>query len=263
MSAPVRALTVIHKQTLLAWCERSPSVVAKPAGAELKTMPGFSVAPFVTEMEGARVIRVAPNGDIFVARSRPEGKVMVIRAKPGADKPDLVETFVSGLKDAYGIAFYPPGPEPKWIYIAGQKDVVRYPYKTGDLKPSGPAETVISDLAVGGGHWTRDIAFSPDGKTLYVAVGSSGNVAQDMGPKPELVSYQNGHALGSAWDREEWRANVFAYDPDGKNKRVYATGTPAVPRALWGFGLGVPRGKVWPQWPGRSVWLKGWVGARA
>src|SRR5215475_11345388 len=52
-------------------------VVSKPAGAELKTMPGFSVAPFVTGMEGARVIRVAPNGDIFLARSRPEGKVMV------------------------------------------------------------------------------------------------------------------------------------------------------------------------------------------
>jgi glucose/arabinose dehydrogenase len=194
-------------------------VIAKPAGAELKTMPGFSVAPFVTGMEGARVIRVAPNGDIFLARSRPEGKVMVIRTKPGADKPDLVETFASGLKDPYGIAFYPPGPDPKWIYIAGTKDIVRYPYKSGELKPSGAAETVVSDLAVGGGHWTRDIAFSPDGKTMYVAVGSSGNVAQDMGPKPELVSYQNSHALGSAWDREEWRANVLAYDPNGKNKR--------------------------------------------
>ena len=45
-----------------------------------------------------------------------------------------------------------------------------------------------------------------------------------MGPKPELVSYQSSHALGSAWDKEEWRANVLAYDPDGKNKRIYATG---------------------------------------
>jgi glucose/arabinose dehydrogenase len=94
-------------------------VVAKPAD---------SVAPFLSGMEGARVIRVAPNGDIFLSRSRPDGKVMVIRAKPGADKPDSVETFASGLTDPYGIAFYPPGPDPKWVYIGGTKNIVRYPY---------------------------------------------------------------------------------------------------------------------------------------
>jgi tetratricopeptide (TPR) repeat protein len=87
------------------------------------SLPGFSVAPFVTGMEGARVIRVAPNGDIFLARSRPDGKVMVIRAKPGADKPDRVETFAADLKDPYGIAFYPPGPDPKWVYIAGNRGI--------------------------------------------------------------------------------------------------------------------------------------------
>ena len=201
----------------------SSRTIAKPAGAELAAMPGFAVAPFATNMDGVRVIRVAPNGDIFVARSR-SGRVMVIRAKPGADKPDTVETFASGLKNPYGIAFYPPGPDPKWVYIAGTGDILRYPYKPGDLKPSGPPETVVSDLPAGGSHWTRDIAFSPDGKTMYVAVGSSGNVAEDMGPKPDLVSFQNSHALGSAWNREEWRADVLAYDPDGKNKRVYATG---------------------------------------
>jgi glucose/arabinose dehydrogenase len=135
----------------------------------------------------------------------------------------MMETFASDLKDPYGIAFYPPGPNPQWIYIAGTKDIVRFPYRSGDLKPAGAPEIVVSDLAVGGGHWTRDIAFSPDGKTMYVAVGSSGNVAADMGPKPDLVSYQASHALGAAWDKEEWRANVLAYDPDGKNKRIYAT----------------------------------------
>ncbi len=170
-------------------------IIDKPAGAALKTMPGFSAAPFVTEMRGARVIRVSPNGDIFVSRSRPDGMVMVIRTKPGADKPDTVETFASGLRDPYGIAFYPPGPNPQWVYIAGTKDIVRYPYHPGDLKPSGAAETIVSDLAVGGGHWTRDVVFSPDGKVMYVAVGSATNVAEDMGAKPELVSYQAQHAV--------------------------------------------------------------------
>ena len=145
-------------------------VVAKPASASLATMPGFTVAPFATGMGGARVIRVAPNGDIFVARSG-DGRVMVLRAKPGADKPDVVETFASGLRQPYGIAFYPPGPDPKWVYVAGTSDIVRYPYQSGDLKASGPAQTVVSDLPTGGSHWTRDIAFSPDGKTMYVSVG--------------------------------------------------------------------------------------------
>ncbi|MDR3485817.1 MAG: hypothetical protein P4M05_13015 [Bradyrhizobium sp.] len=83
------------------------SVVGKPAGATLQTMPGFSVEPFVTCLPGARVIRIAPNGNIFVALSRSEGRIVVIRT--GSDMTSQkVETFASGLRDPYGIAFYPP-----------------------------------------------------------------------------------------------------------------------------------------------------------
>jgi glucose/arabinose dehydrogenase len=201
-------------------------VVAKPDDAALKTMPGFTVQPYITGMKGARVMRMAPNGDIFLALSRPEGKVMVMRAKPGEAKPEKIETFAEGLPDAYGIAFYPPGPDPQWVYVGGAGKVWRFPYKSGDMKASGAPETIISDLKIGGGHWTRDVAFSPDGKTLYVAVGSGSNVAADMGPRPaDLAAFEKSHAVGSAWGpKEEWRSNVLAYDPDGKNKRVYATG---------------------------------------
>jgi glucose/arabinose dehydrogenase len=200
--------------------------VAKPADATLKTMPGFKVEPFVTGMTGARRLRVAPNGDIFLSRSKPGGQIMVLRAKKGEAKPDEVSTFAEGLTDAYGMAFYPPGPNPQWLYVGATGKVVRYPYKNGDLKASGAPETVISDLKIGGGHWTRDIAFSGDGKTLYVAVGSGSNVAADMGEKPaNMAAFEKTHAVGSTWGNvEEWRANILAYDPDGKNKRVYATG---------------------------------------
>jgi glucose/arabinose dehydrogenase len=187
-------------------------------------MPGFSVDALVTGMQGARVLRVAPNGDIFLALSRPEGKIVTIRTGTGMSNPK-VETFATGLQDAYGIAFYPPGPDPKWIYVGELGKVVRFPYRNGDLTASGAPETIVSDLATGGNHWTRDVAFSPDGKTMYVAVGSASNVAEQMGPRPaDFAAFEKTHSPGSAWDREEWRANVLTYDPDGKNKQVFASG---------------------------------------
>ena len=200
-------------------------VVPKPADAQIKTMPGFKVAEFATGIAGARVIRAAPNGDLFVSQSRPDGKITVLRPNKAGDRAETVETFATGLKDAYGIAFHPPGPNPKWVYVGLEGKVVRFAYKPGDMKASGPAETVVADLAVGGSHWTRDLAFSPDGKTMYVAVGSSGNVANDMGARPtDLKKWEKERLVGAAWDKEEWRANVLSYTPDGKNRKVYASG---------------------------------------
>lgn len=200
-------------------------VVPKPADAKIQTMPGFKVEPFATGVAGARVVRVAPNGDLFVSQSRPDGKISVIRPAKSGDKAETTEVFATGLKDAYGVAFYPPGPDPKFVYIGLEGKVVRFAYKNGDMKASGPAETIVSDLAVGGSHWTRDIGFSPNGKTMYVAVGSSGNIADDMDKRPEdLGKWEKSHALGAAWDKEEWRANVLTYTSQGKNKQIYAAG---------------------------------------
>ena len=86
-------------------------VVRKPPRAALKTPEGFSVEPFATGMRGARVIRVAPNGDVFVAQSE-IGKITVMRASDGASKPQTTATFAEGLSQPFGIAFYPPGP---WV----------------------------------------------------------------------------------------------------------------------------------------------------
>jgi glucose/arabinose dehydrogenase len=201
-------------------------VVAKPENASLATMDGFSVTPFAKDIVGARVLRVAPNGDIFVSQSRPQGKVSILRPSKDGSKAEVVSVFAEGMKDPYGIAFYPPGPKPKWVYVAMEGKIVRFPYKNGDLKASGAPETIVDDIIVGPSHWTRDVAFSHDGKIMYVAVGSGSNVATDtLGPRPaDMAAFEKSHARGSAWGKEEYRSNVLTYSPEGKNKKVFATG---------------------------------------
>ncbi|HLW90155.1 MAG TPA: sorbosone dehydrogenase family protein [Roseiarcus sp.] len=200
-------------------------VVARPPSAELKTPPGFSVSLFAKGLREPRVVRVAPNGDIFVAESA-AGQVRVFRAADGAATPEKSEVFVSGLDRPFGIAFYPPGPDPRYVYVATNTEVIRYPYHSGGFGPAGPSEVVAPSLPGRRGHWTRDIVFSLDGKTMFVSVGSASNVAEDMPPLngAELSAFVSSHALGASWGAEEDRADVLAFDPDGRNKRVFATG---------------------------------------
>ena len=201
------------------------AVVARPAGAQLKTLPGFAVAPFA-EIKGARLMRTAPNGDIFVAATD-ANRIEVLRAADGAAKPSEVKTFAEGLDRPFGIAFYPAGPNPKWVYVANNDSVVRFPYQSGDLLARGPAEVLVPRLTVDKrGHSTRDVAFSADGKRMLVSVGSGSNVAEEMGKKTpeETKAFADAHAFGATWGKEEDRADVLSFDPEGHDKQIYATG---------------------------------------
>jgi glucose/arabinose dehydrogenase len=202
-----------------------PGLAPRPAGAQLKLPPGFSISEFA-KLEGPRLIRVAPNGDVFVSEGE-AGKVMVLRAPDGAGKAATVETFAEGLDRPFGIAFYPVGENPQWVYVANTNSVVRFPYRNGDLKARGGAEAVIPKLTeTKSDHWTRDILFSPDGKRMFVSVGSASNVAETMPKKTadEVRAWQAGHALGAAWGVEVGRANVLVGDPSGQNMHVFAAG---------------------------------------
>jgi glucose/arabinose dehydrogenase len=199
--------------------------VARPAGASPKAPPGFSVSLFAKDLAEPRAIRVAPNGDIFVSESR-AGRVRVLRAKDGAETVETMHNYALGLNRPFGIAFYPPGPDPRYVYIATTNQILRYPYHSGDLSAPEPADVVVRSLPSGGSHWTRDIAFSPDGKTMYVSVGSASNVAEEVEPLrgDELKAFADSHSLGVSWGAETDRADVLAFDPEGHGKRVYATG---------------------------------------
>jgi glucose/arabinose dehydrogenase len=198
-----------------------PQVVPRPDNAWPQVLPGFKVDQFVTGLNNPRLIRTAPNGDIFVAESDP-GDIRVYRGITPDGKPAQSEIFTSGLKQPFGINFYPPGPNPQWIYIGNMGSVVRFPYQNGDMKARGPAEH-LDDLP-SGGHITRDIQFSPDGSKMYVSVGSGSNV-DDPDTTP----------------REKNRADVLEFNPDGTGLRVFAYGI----RNCVGLAVNPTTGELW------------------
>ena len=201
-------------------------VAPVPPGAKPRVPPGFLVEMVASGYAGPRAIRVAPNGDLFFADSA-SNTIHVLRVPSGTASPTKNEVFASGLTQPFGIAFYPLGPNPEWIYVANSDGVVRFPYKNGDLIATGKPEQIVGHIPWVH-HWTRDIAFTPDGKRLLLSVGSGSNVALDMFPEPEvkggLQAWIKSEPLGAGWDTEERRADVLSYDPDGKNEKIVATG---------------------------------------
>ncbi|MGV7215256.1 PQQ-dependent sugar dehydrogenase [Bradyrhizobium sp. UFLA05-112] len=198
------------------------SVVARPAEATPVVPDGFKIELLAEGLSGPRIVRVAPNGDIFVAETR-AGRIRVLRA----DGAKIVanEIFASGLNRPFGIAFFPNGDNPQWVYVANTDSVVRFAYRSGDLKASGKPEAVVANLAHGTGHSTRDIVFTPDNKRMFVSVGSAGNAGEGMGNPPGgIEAWSRAQALGASWGYETERAAVLAFDADGKNRKLYATG---------------------------------------
>jgi glucose/arabinose dehydrogenase/cytochrome c2 len=204
-----------------------PQVVRQPANAALAVPPGFTVRLFAKGFKNPRIIRMAPNGDIFIAETA-ANRLRVLRAAAGADAPTENQIFAEGLDRPFGIAFYPPGDNPQWIYVANNNSVVRIPYHNGDLEASGTPEVIVPHLTdSGGGHSTRDVAFSLDGKRLFISVGSGSNVAEGMSKKDpdEIREWEAEHGLGAAWDAETNRADILATDPEGREPlHTFATG---------------------------------------
>jgi glucose/arabinose dehydrogenase len=180
-----------------------PQLVPRPVGALPKVPRGFAVELFASGLEGARLLRTAPNGDIFLAETG--GGRIVILHDNGRGKPASVSTYASGLDEPFGLAFYPPRGDPRYLYVGTVGAVLRLPYRNGDAKPEGRAQT-IARLPGGGGHQTRDVALSSDGRKMFVSVGSASNDAEG----------------GEA--EETLRADILEFDPDGQGRRVFASG---------------------------------------
>lgn len=183
----------------------SGPVVDRPEGAWPQAPAGFKVELYADKLTNPRLIQRAPNGDLFVAEMD-AGNIKVFRGMTADGKAEKQETFATTLRGPFGIAFYPPGPTPQYIYVGNIDAVVRFPYQNGDLKARGAAEVIVPGLPRGG-HTTRNVIFSQDGKQMFIAVGSRSNVNDPDKDKGEVR-----------------RANILVADPDGKNLRVYASG---------------------------------------
>jgi glucose/arabinose dehydrogenase len=186
-----------------------PTVVRPPPGAQLQVPPGFSIEEYARGFRNPRFLLTAPNGDIFVTESA-ANRITVLRDTNGDGKPDRNESFAEmGLNQPFGIAFYPPGDKPRYLYVANTDGVIRFPYENGDTHARGDAERLKATLSSGGllrggGHWTRDVVFSPDGKRMLVSIGSRSNDSDNFA--------------------EANRARIFEFNPDGTDQKVFAWG---------------------------------------
>ncbi len=215
--------------------DNGPSVVDRPANAWPIAPKGFKVDLYASNVDNPREIRTAPNGDLFVADSE-SGKIEIFRGVGKDGKTQQTSVFATGLHQPFGIAFYPLGPNPQWIYIGDTDEIVRFPYHNGDLKASGPMEN-LTDLPGGGrlrggGHWTRDLVFSKDGSKLFASVGSHSNI-DDPDTHPE----------------EFHRADVLEFMPTGKFIKVYAWGI----RNCVGEAINPVTGELWCSTNERDV----------
>ena len=190
--------------------DNGANLVPRPQGAWPQAPKGFKVELYATGLDNPRLIRTAPNGDIFLAESQ-TGKIRVFRGVKKDGTPNQVSEFATGLNLPFGINFYPAGSNPKWVYVGNTDGIIRFPFQNGDLVARGPSEHLFEvpggGHLRGGGHWTRDLAFSKDGTKLFVSVGSLSNV-DDADTHPN----------------EFHRADVLEYTPDGKFIKVYASG---------------------------------------
>jgi glucose/arabinose dehydrogenase len=207
--------------------DNGPTVVARPSNAWPIAPKGFKVELYATGLDNPRLLRVAPNGDLFLAESQ-TGKIRVFRGVGADGKPRQVSVFSDELRQPFGIAFYPAGPNPQWLYVGNTDSIVRFPYRNGDLKatakPQELTELPGGGRLRGGGHWTRDLVFSKDGSKLLASVGSHSNV-DDPDTHPE----------------EFHRADVLEFTPEGKFIEVYAWGI----RNCVGEAINPITGELW------------------
>jgi glucose/arabinose dehydrogenase len=195
--------------------ENRPVIVTPPAGFQPDVPPGFKVSVFARGFSQPRWMAIAPDGDVFVSDSA-AGKVVVLHASAGQPIAASREIFADHLNLPFGIAF-----QDDYVYVADTDEVVRFHYDAKTSRRLGNPEPILQLPGRGyNQHWTRSLAFSPDGKRMFVSVGSRTNVSVESDPR---------------------RGAILVADPDGKNMRIYAAGL----RNAVGIGFNSGSADLW------------------
>jgi len=205
--------------------DNTAHMIARPNDAWPKAPAGFEVKLYTDGLDEPRKIVTAPNGDLFVAESH-ANRISIFRGVDDKGQVQQKSIFATGLKQPFGIAFYPNGDNPQYVYVANTDSVVRFAYQNGDLKARSKAQVIVPNIPAagllhGGGHWTRDVVFSKDGSKMFVSVGSHSNVSDDS--------------------QEKRRANVLVFNTDGSGERIYGSGI----RNPVGLAINPETGDVW------------------
>lgn len=190
---------------------QNPAPQAPATPADLKVPAGFKVSVFASEVTGARLMAVSPDGVLYVAR-QPKGDVVALPDRDKDGKADKMEVVATNLVRPHSLAFHKG-----FLYIATNPTVLKMKYANGKIEGT-PVKVV--DLPVSTTpHWTRTIGFGKDGK-LYVAIGSSCNLCED---------------------EDQRRTTIMVYNADGTGGRAYAKGL----RNAIGFDWDPKTGALW------------------
>ncbi|HZV66837.1 MAG TPA: sorbosone dehydrogenase family protein [Telluria sp.] len=200
-----------------------------PKGARPVPAAGLAVSAYASGLDHPRWLYVLPNGDVLVAETNSppgpgegpsiKGTIMKYEQKKagaGVDSPNRIvllrgigangaaatrTVFLEGLNSPFGMALV--GNE---LYIANADALLRFPYQQGQTSITAKG-VKVADLPAGiNHHWTKNVVASPDGKTLYVSVGSNSNVGEN------------------GLDKEDGRAAIWQFDRASGKGHVYATG---------------------------------------
>jgi glucose/arabinose dehydrogenase len=177
----------------------APGDVSSP-GAQLNLPEGFAAAVVASGLQGPRFMAFDDAGDLLVADQDAGAVYRYPAAKSGVIDPSASppDPLISGLNAPSSLAFFAVDGT-TYLYVGETNQISRFPYDPNGTV--GDGEVVVPDLPTGG-HSTRTVAFSKDGK-LYVSIGSSCNICQED---------------------DDRRAAVMRYDPDGSNPERFAYG---------------------------------------